>query len=311
MHSDSWVLAFDASCGQCRQISGVVAEASKGRLEVLPLADPQVTQWREQALGEGARWAPTLINVQGSRVRAWTGISMGLRLARRLGIRPTIRVVQALGDQREAVKRQAGGMGRARFLRLMGGVGVAAGLVLAGKSPALAASAREVADEWVKANAGRLPERYAEFSRYSLAYRQSIFAAVSSKVKGSLWVEHLRQYRRDHPGLTPEQSDVINRAIALLGAESTFAPTLGDHTERQIKELGEIAVAAFGRVEARALIATLGPVETPDSAEYTCECCSYDDWCVFGDCVYRLGNCTGWPTGCGIGLIHACNGKCS
>src|SRR5882757_1299577 len=59
-HHERWVLAFDASCGTCRQISGVAGEACDGKLEVLPLADANVRQWREQSLGVDAEWAPTL-----------------------------------------------------------------------------------------------------------------------------------------------------------------------------------------------------------------------------------------------------------
>jgi hypothetical protein len=43
-----WILAFDASCGTCREISQVVDVAAEGKLEVLSLSRPDVREWREQ-----------------------------------------------------------------------------------------------------------------------------------------------------------------------------------------------------------------------------------------------------------------------
>jgi len=99
------VLAFDATCGTCRRISGAVEQACEGRLEVLPLADLDVRRWREETLGVDAEWAPTLLRVGSERVRAWTGPAMAAPLVRWLGPITTT---------------------------------VAAGLVLTGKTPAFA-----------------------------------------------------------------------------------------------------------------------------------------------------------------------------
>jgi len=56
-----WVLAFDASCNTCREISAQVSSASDGKLEVLPLNHPDVQRWRQQGLGVQPPWAPTLL----------------------------------------------------------------------------------------------------------------------------------------------------------------------------------------------------------------------------------------------------------
>jgi len=141
-----WVLAFDASCGTCREISRLVAHASEGKLEILPLAHTDVRLWRERSLGSQPPWRPTLIRIHGSDVRAWTGAAMGIRLGRRLGIPLTIRLVRLLGQlsrpehnySSEQTNIDQSIMGRAQFLRLGTGAMVAAGLILAGRTPALA-----------------------------------------------------------------------------------------------------------------------------------------------------------------------------
>jgi hypothetical protein len=46
-----WILAFDSSCGRCREISARVVQASGGKLEVLPFIAPDVKRWRVQSLG--------------------------------------------------------------------------------------------------------------------------------------------------------------------------------------------------------------------------------------------------------------------
>jgi hypothetical protein len=50
-----WVLAFDASCGSCRTVSHAIGQACDGKLEVLPLAHPEVQRWRQATLGPDAR----------------------------------------------------------------------------------------------------------------------------------------------------------------------------------------------------------------------------------------------------------------
>jgi hypothetical protein len=76
-----WILAFDASCEKCRKISSAVARACDGKLELLSLAHPDVSRWREQSLGSRASWTPTLIKVQADKIRSWTGTAMGFPLA--------------------------------------------------------------------------------------------------------------------------------------------------------------------------------------------------------------------------------------
>jgi hypothetical protein len=120
-----WVLAFDASCGCCRAISHAVAQASGGALEVLPLSNPDVRRWRERSLGSSAPWTPTLIEVAGTDVTAWTGPSLALRLVGHLGARSSMRVLAALGRSRSREKRRG-----VRPLHWVAGLGILASLIM-------------------------------------------------------------------------------------------------------------------------------------------------------------------------------------
>ncbi|MGP3962210.1 hypothetical protein ACTWPT_40085 [Nonomuraea sp. 3N208] len=96
-----WILAFDASCGRCRGLAEQVKHIGEHRLEIMPLAHPDVVAWREQALGESAPYAPTLIRVGDGGVRAWAGGDMAIRLAAHLGIRGTYSLLRTLGENRK------------------------------------------------------------------------------------------------------------------------------------------------------------------------------------------------------------------
>ena len=122
------VLGFDAGCTTCSDMALRIEAAIGERLEVRDLRDPEVAGWIEQALGREARWAPTLIEVSGSRVRAWTGPRMGLALGRRLGVRNTWRVLKALGanEAPETFSTPAErGLNRTQFLKGIGGAALA------------------------------------------------------------------------------------------------------------------------------------------------------------------------------------------
>lgn len=122
------VLGFDAGCATCSSLAKRVEEQVGDRLEVRDLRDPEIARWIEQALGQDARWAPTLIEVSVDKVKAWTGLRMGLALSRRLGVRDTWRVIKALDAtaEPEEISTLAGpSFSRARFLKGLGGVTLA------------------------------------------------------------------------------------------------------------------------------------------------------------------------------------------
>ena len=79
--SNRLVLGYDGGCCACSGMAERIKEQVGDKLEVMSLRDTQVQEWREKALGQDAPWAPTLFEVNGSEVRAWTGWWMGAQLS--------------------------------------------------------------------------------------------------------------------------------------------------------------------------------------------------------------------------------------
>ncbi|MGX1565590.1 bacteriocin fulvocin C-related protein [Streptomyces sp. NPDC055506] len=313
-----WILAFDASCCKCSKVAQQVQQSSGDKLDIKPLSDPEVTAWRTQALGDNAPFAPTLISVEeGGRVRAWTGFALAARLPRLLGPSTTLRLLAALGALRKgtaapADKGGSSGMGRGQFLRLAG-AGAVAALFAANASPAAAKELTE-AQKWVQANKANLPQNYAAFTRHDVTYRRAIYTELAPSVRSNMWVDHLQAYRSAHPDLTADQVDVINRAMKLARREATFNERLTPQLDQQAQDLRDRAIAAFGKAEAGALLATLGPA--PTSAELAasdCTCAQHSDYCDRGNCVQcaYCDNC--WckcNRGCGTLWAYKCQGTC-
>ncbi|MDQ3362739.1 MAG: hypothetical protein M3534_13970 [Actinomycetota bacterium] len=146
------VLGFDAGCVTCSELARGIEERVGDKVEIRSLYDPQMEHWREQALGKDAAWAPTLVELNGGPVRAWTGVRMGARLSRVLGPVATWRVMQELGEANtdleladSAAVRAVSGLSRGQFLKGVGGAAVALS-ILSGTgnlaAPAGAASVR-------------------------------------------------------------------------------------------------------------------------------------------------------------------------
>ncbi len=314
--TERFVLAFDASCGTCRDISSAVSSACEGKLEVLPLAHPRVERWRSVALGDEPPWEPTLLTVRSDdHVRAWVGRKMTVPLLRRLGPNSALRVLRNLGQ----LRHQAAGhplspvgqpvVGRAAFLRTAGGLLVAGGVVLFGRTPAFAEQARN----WASDNARRLPKKYAEYIKYPTAYRRAVFERLTPSEKAALWTEHVKSWRTAHPHLTARQSKAFEEIAACAAKPSTHDPAL--RSQRELNYIKEIATEAFGRQEATALVATLGPAipslqAAGDPSPLSgCTCNKVDDWCTWGyHC--RSGPCNWSPSGCGSFNGQPCDGLC-
>ena len=115
------VLGFDAGCMTCSELAKTIEAAVGDRLEIRSLNEPQVEYWRRQALGEDAPWAPTLIEVRDGSVKAWTGVRMGARLGRALGLVATWRVMHVLGEMRgrftDPGGQRTGMLDRGQFLK--------------------------------------------------------------------------------------------------------------------------------------------------------------------------------------------------
>lgn len=341
MAETRWMLAFDAACGTCRVVSATVATACDGRLEVVPLGRDDVRQWRTEALGPQAPWAPTLISVTGEHARAWTGPVMGVRLARRLGVRSGLRVLAALGGLRRAEtasgeqtgKGSGKGFSRKQFLRVGAGAGLAVGILAGGAMPAFAATNNIT--EWAKANPGRLPRTYGELLEYPTEFRRAVWGQLSPEFRGSVWRTEFANYRAAHPELTSAQQDVLRRATALAANPALFAHPLRDAAAdqdlaRQVDALAAAATTAFGKQEASRVFANLGP-DTATRALPAgvaagvngCTCSSQSvNSCSDGNCVSTdLCNCrsncawcgipcAAYKPGCGLFYQFECDGGC-
>lgn len=341
--STRWIIAFDASCGACREISAVVSHACGNRLEVLPLAHRDVQQWRAGTLGANAAWAPTLLRVADGRAHAWTGPRMMLPLLRRLGARSAFRVIGALGDLPDRQPEAGQGdtqsaVSRKQFLRFGAGAGVAAGLLLTGKAPAFATTRRPGAwanpAAWARANKAKLPRSYDEVLAYPEMYRRAIHVESSPQVRSQLWSEQLTRYRAAHPALSGEQASVVDTAAALAADPATFADTMTTHVRQRLSGLRDSAIKVFGTNDARQLVAMLGP-EQPVPASATsasaipagvvvngCGCSVESDYCFQSSCVpWQDCTCNGpFPNdcipcsavsgGCGTFYQYPCDGGC-
>ncbi|TCC23202.1 bacteriocin fulvocin C-related protein [Kribbella sindirgiensis] len=270
-------------------------------------------------------WAPTLLRVDGDRVRAWTGRAIALPLARRLGPAASARVIQALGrlrrradgraDELPGAPTGAVQLSRARFLRLSGGVGVLAGMALTGTMPAFADIEKQSARDWVAANP--LPDTYDTFAKYPLTFRREIFAASAPEVRSRLWTAHLDQFRAARPSLTPEQHKVLDEARALVTRHEIWEPEQAGRSAvtARLRALRNAAIEAFSKPEAYAAIATLGPAPASltqtarTGTADTCPCATTDAWC--GDLHCYPGNCDYRPSGCGTAWVEPCDGTCS
>lgn len=134
------VLAFDAGCMTCSDLARRIEERVGGKLRTRSLWDPQVQEWRKRTLGDEAPWAPTLIQVGGGKVKAWTGWKMGINLSRLLGPVSTWRVMRTLGEAGELPKLVASpgsnavavDFTRGQFLKGVGGGALAMSLLSGG-----------------------------------------------------------------------------------------------------------------------------------------------------------------------------------
>ncbi|MFI0449710.1 bacteriocin fulvocin C-related protein [Actinomadura sp. 6N118] len=315
--TERWVLAFDASCGTCRDISHAVGEACAGRLEILPLTHQDVHQWRTHVFGDNPALAPTLLRIRDEArdVRAWASHRMAVPLIRHLGLRTTVRVLTALGRLRAQAgqPKVAGaqsprpGMNRKQFLGL--GVAVAGGVLL-GKTPAFAQESQTSAKAWVTANRDRLPQTYQAFGEYQIHFRREIFRALPAPTRASLWREHIKNYRDTHRSLTGAQDQALKHVERFIAHDSVFDLT---GPEPDTSDLRKTVTDAFSETEAALLLDDLGPnakLSNAKSSAADCHCNMTDDYCEF---PYRCKNWTGCAyseRGCGSFWLKPCDGYC-
>jgi predicted DCC family thiol-disulfide oxidoreductase YuxK len=119
------LLLFDSACSLCTQLARSIESETKSWLTARTLRDEKVQALLDRAR-PGWRWEPTLLEVDGDRVRAFTGFAMRARLFTGLGPRQAWRVAQLA--RRAGVPLVGIGLGRREFL-IRGGTFLA-GLLL-------------------------------------------------------------------------------------------------------------------------------------------------------------------------------------
>lgn len=118
-------LLFDSGCSLCTELAKAIERETDGRLKARSLREPEVKVLLDRAQPNW-RWEPTLLEVDGERVRAFTGLAMRTRLLMKLGLKRTWRIAK--------LAHQAGmplmefGIGRREFIKR--GVALLAGLFL-------------------------------------------------------------------------------------------------------------------------------------------------------------------------------------
>ncbi len=202
------VLGFDAGCMTCSELAKRIEERVGDKIEVRSLNDPMMDHWRRQALGEAAPWVPTLVEVEGGEVRAWTGARMGVRLSRALGPVATWRVMQVLGEANADLQltdsvaaKAVSGITRGQFLRGVGGAAVAMSILGGtGKLTPPAEAATSVRYEEV------FGEELIEVARGVVARKDIV------NVSSETWREKVREGRVIHAKISDHQR---NRSVSI------------------------------------------------------------------------------------------------
>jgi predicted DCC family thiol-disulfide oxidoreductase YuxK len=86
-------LLFDSGCAVCTKLARAIERETEGWLAARSLHEPEVRALLDQAR-PGWRWEPTLLEVDGDRVRVSTGLVMRARLVLGLGPRRAWRVAR-------------------------------------------------------------------------------------------------------------------------------------------------------------------------------------------------------------------------
>jgi hypothetical protein len=307
-----WILGFDAGCGLCSDVVERIGTVLGGEVSVAGLGDERIHELRHRALGPQASFVPTLLEVDGERVRAWTGPRLSLRLARLLGVRRSVAVARAL-DQADVVVRGD----RRAFLKAVPAVTLGAFLVSGGLvAPAMAATGRRMswadAQQWAASQA-KLPAGYAEVTALPMVKRKAILERLPVQTKINLWQEHVRQFRSANPQLTSTQQALLNRGHELIpqafaSAGQTDQAALLDDFERE-------AVGVLGGPLAHAAFGVLGKAESARAAEQlkdpwpnmNCDCRPNLTAC--GSCGYSIP-CHYVDSGCGFAWVQPCIAVC-
>lgn len=90
-------LLFDSACSQCSQFAHTIEEACGGWCTVRSLREPAMQEFLGEANPQW-KWEPTLIEIQGTSVKSFTGITLRMHFLRELGPNRTWRLLQSISQ---------------------------------------------------------------------------------------------------------------------------------------------------------------------------------------------------------------------
>jgi hypothetical protein len=322
---EKWILAFDAGCGRCRDLSSMIEDLSEQTIVVRPLADPDIRGWREAALGSPAPWAPTLIAVEADQVRAWVGMRMKFRLARRLGLRSTVRLLVGMGEARNAEPvGENSAPDKKVFSRksFLAGVGGAIAAIALTPGTVAAQTNRSASARWVELNTGTLRRTHESLISLPPEHQKAFYLRFTPAQCRQFWLDNLDSHRRTTTSAvtTSGQDEAARRLSDFLRTTRIFEDGVSEADHRELAELERLVKASYSPEAARTILtANLMTELEPAVLRLNCECSPRSDYCWGSYCrdnsgcnhVPRDGVAAGPLTGgCGTLLAYRCTGMC-
>lgn len=111
-------LLFDSTCEQCTKLAQAIGHETNGWLTTRSLSDCGIQKLLHRT-NPAWRWRPTLLEVEGEQLRAFTGFGMGWRLVTGLGPRQAWRVAKLAWESGalSSALNQTSHRSRRRFLQ--------------------------------------------------------------------------------------------------------------------------------------------------------------------------------------------------
>lgn len=117
------------------------------------------------------------------------------------------------------------------------------------------------AARWVRENRNRLPTRFTEFSRHSLAYRKAIYAVLTETQRRDLWRAHLSSFLGPAGALSRPQRAIVQTFIQRLD-RYVAAPAQSRSALERDGYTAEFLRTQFSDTPGAAIFVTFGPSET-------------------------------------------------
>jgi len=190
---------------------------------------------------------------------------------------------------------------------------------------------KERAADWVATHPRQLPSSFERFAEYPAEYQRAIFSALPAVEKTAVMVGRLTHALNTTAGLSADQTDLLKRAIAAVGAFA-YAPDGGASGRGELARLCQESADLLTGPLAGILEPGIAPHrltwETPLAAIIvrareavngfgsmyagTCDC-AVDTFCSSCTCAPNTPEgsvCTSTSNGCGCFWAWPCDGVC-